>query len=1138
MGFIDFLSKVFGNKASRDLKAIQPLVEEVKAIYPQIQALSNDELRAKTEEIKKQVQDAPADLRQQIAELKAKIEQTEIQDRAPLFQQVDKLEKDVLERLEVELDKVRPIAFAIVKSTAERFATNENVEVTATDLDREFATRFDFVDIEGDKAIYHNHWVAGGNDTLWNMIHYDVQLFGGTVLHQGKVAEMATGEGKTLVGTSPVFLNALTGNGVHVVTVNDYLAKRDSEWMGPLYMFHGLRVDCIDKHQPNSEARRRAYLADITFGTNNEFGFDYLRDNMATNPRDLVQRGHNFAIVDEVDSVLIDDARTPLIISGPIPRGEDQQFEQWQPLVEKLVGVQRQLATQYLADAKKLITEGVKENDKKKQEEGFLALFRSHKALPKNKALIKYLSEPGIKAGMLATEEIYMENNNKRMPEAIEPLYFVVEEKQNSVEFTDKGNEWMASQVSDAQLFVLPDITSQISELEGSNLSKEERLEKKDQLFSEYAEKSERVHTIQQLLKAYAMFNLNDEYVIQDGEIKIVDEQTGRIMEGRRWSDGLHQAVEAKEHVKVQAATQTFATITLQNYFRMYHKLSGMTGTAITEAGEFWDIYKLDVVEIPTNRPIARNDMNDRVYKTQREKYKAVIEEVEKMREAGRPTLVGTTSVEISEMLSKMLSMRKIPHQVLNAKLHQKEADIVALAGQSTNGLGAVTIATNMAGRGTDIKLSDEVKAAGGLAIIGTERHESRRVDRQLRGRAGRQGDPGSSVFFVSLEDKLMRLFASERIAKVMDRLGFEDGEMIEHKMISNSIERAQKKVEENHFGVRKRLLEYDDVMNKQRTVIYEKRRHALMGERIGMDIANMIWDRVCHIIENYAYENMEEQFVEILAMECPFTEQEYQNTRPLDNLCEKAYEAAMDNFNSRIAAMTNRAYPVIKQVYETQGQMYENILVPITDGRRVYQITVNLKEAYETEAKALAKEFEKAILLHTIDEAWKENLRQLDELKHSVNNASYEQKDPLLIFKLESVKLFDAMVNVINNKTISVLMRGQIPMPRTEAPAEMQQAEAPEQAQAPAQQPQQPVIQEAPREMPRPDYGRPNYNRPQYTESRGGLTDPAQQAAAARDTREQQVRQPMVADKLPGRNDLCPCGSGQKFKNCHGKGL
>ncbi len=1154
MGFIDFLSKVFGNKASRDLKAIQPLVEEVKAVYPQIQALSHDELRAKTEEIKKQVQEAPAELRKQIADLKAQIEQTEIQDRAPLFQQVDKLEKDVLERLEEELDKVRPMAFAIVKSTAERFANNENVEVTATDLDREFATRFDFVDIEGDKAIYHNHWVAGGNDTLWNMVHYDVQLFGGTVLHQGKVAEMATGEGKTLVGTCPVFLNALTGNGVHVVTVNDYLAKRDSEWMGPLYMFHGLRVDCIDKHQPNSDARRRAYLADITFGTNNEFGFDYLRDNMATNPSDLVQRGHNFAIVDEVDSVLIDDARTPLIISGPVPKGDDQQFEQWQPLVEKLVGVQRQLATQYLAEAKKLITEGVQSNDKKKQEEGFLALFRSHKALPKNKALIKYLSEPGIKAGMLATEEIYMENNNKRMPEAVEPLYFVVEEKQNSVDFTDKGNEWMASQVSDPQLFVLPDITTQMSELEASNLSKEERIERKEQLFADYAEKSERVHTIQQLLKAYAMFNLNDEYVIQDGEIKIVDEQTGRIMEGRRWSDGLHQAVEAKEHVKVQAATQTFATITLQNYFRMYHKLSGMTGTAITEAGEFWDIYKLDVVEIPTNRPIARNDMNDRVYKTQREKYKAVIEEVEKMRKAGRPTLVGTTSVEISEMLSKMLSMRKIPHQVLNAKLHQKEADIVALAGQSSMGsytdvdesgnevkkeglLGAVTIATNMAGRGTDIKLSDDVKAAGGLAIIGTERHESRRVDRQLRGRAGRQGDPGSSVFFVSLEDKLMRLFASERIASVMDKLGFEDGEMIEHKMISNSIERAQKKVEENHFGVRKRLLEYDDVMNKQRTVIYEKRRHALMGERIGMDIANMIWDRVCHIVENYAYENMEEKFIEILAMECPFTQQEFENTRSMDDLCEKAYEAAMDNFKQHTQAMADRANPVIKQVYEEQGQMYENILVPITDGRRVYQITVPLKEAYETEAQALVKAFEKAILLHTIDEAWKENLRLLDELKHSVNNASYEQKDPLLIFKLESVKLFDNMVNVINNKTISILMRGQIPMPRPQAPAEEAPAEAP--TEAPAQQqapqrPQQPIppIQQA------PQYARPNYGRPQYTEGRTDLTDPAQRAAAARDTREQQPRMPMTADKLPGRNDPCPCGSGQKFKNCHGKGL
>ncbi|MCQ2223180.1 MAG: preprotein translocase subunit SecA [Bacteroidaceae bacterium] len=1152
MSLVNILSKIFGNKKSRDLKAIQPLVNEVLQVYPQIQALSNDELRAKTQEIKEQVQHSADDIREQIAQVKAKIEETEIQDRAPLFAQVDKLEKEVLDRLEVELDKVRAIAFAIVKSTAERLSNNENVEVTATDLDREFAARFDFVDIEGDKAIYHNHWVAGGNDTLWNMVHYDVQLFGGTVLHQGKVAEMATGEGKTLVGTCPVFLNALTGNGVHVVTVNDYLAKRDSEWMGPLYMFHGLRVDCIDKHQPNSEARRRAYMADITFGTNNEFGFDYLRDNMATNPKDLVQRAHNFAIVDEVDSVLIDDARTPLIISGPIPRGEDQQYEQWQPLVEKLFGVQRQLATQYLAEAKALIKQGQDENDKDKTAQGFLQLYRSHKAWPKNKALIKYLSEGGIKAGMLATEAIYMENNNKRMPECTEPLYFVVEEKQNSVDFTDKGNEWMAGQVSDPQLFVLPDIVSLISEVEGDeSLSMEERISKKDQLYTEYAEKSERVHTIQQLLKAYAMFNLNDEYVIQDGEIKIVDEQTGRIMEGRRWSDGLHQAVEAKEHVRIQAATQTFATITLQNYFRMYHKLSGMTGTAITEAGEFWDIYKLDVVEIPTNRPILRDDMNDRVYKTQREKYNAVIEEIAKMRDAGRPVLVGTTSVEISEMLAKMVKMRmKIEPQVLNAKLHQKEADIVALAGQSVNGKGAVTIATNMAGRGTDIKLSPEVKAAGGLAIIGTERHESRRVDRQLRGRSGRQGDPGSSVFFVSLEDKLMRLFASERIAGIMDRLGFKEGEMIEHKMISNSIERAQKKVEENHFGTRKRLLEYDDVMNKQRTVIYEMRRHALMGERIGMDIANMIWDRVCNIIEKHDYEGMKERFIELLAMEVPFTEQELMEAgHRLDDLCEKAYAAAMARFKEKTGTLAGITFPVIKNIYESpQGQMYENVLVPITDGRRVYQITVNLKEAYETESNALVKEFEKAILLHTIDEGWKENLRLLDELKHSVSNASYEQKDPLLIFKLESVKLFDAMRDTIYNKTVSVLMRGQLPPQMTQAPqqnaeADQQDQQAPQQPQQSQQAPQQP--QQAPQQAPQqvreaPRYERPQYGRPQYTESRNDMTDPAQRAAAAQDTRSAEARrpQPMIADKLPGRNDPCPCGSGLKFKQCHGRNL
>ena len=814
MNFNKILKSLFGDKSSRDMKLIQPLVEKVKAVSPKIEQLDNDALRQRTKELQQQVQNSAREQKARIEELKAKIEETPIDERADIFAQIDKIEKEVLDIYEEALNEVMPEVFAIVKETARRFAENEETVVTATDFDRELAgdPKKDFITIDGDKAIYHNHWTAGGNDLKWEMIHYDVQLFGGVVLHQGKIAEMATGEGKTLVATLPVFLNALTGNGVHVVTVNDYLAKRDSEWMGPLYMFHGLSVDCIDKHQPNSEARRKAYQADITFGTNNEFGFDYLRDNMAISPADLVQRSHNYAIVDEVDSVLIDDARTPLIISGPVPKGDDQMFEEYQPLVERLVGVQRQLATQYLADAKTLITEGNrlveagnKKDGQEKLDQGFLSLYRSHKALPKNKPLIKYLSEEGIKAGMLKTEEIYMENNNRRMPECIEPLYFVVDEKLNSCDLTDKGTAWLAKQVNDAELFVLPDITSQLSALETeTGLSDQERLDKKDEMLNHYAVQSERVHTLQQLRKAYCMFNKDDEYVVIDGEVKIVDEQTGRIMEGRRWSDGLHQAVEAKEHVKVEAATQTFATITLQNYFRMYHKLAGMTGTASTEAGEFWDIYKLDVVEIPTNRPVIRNDQDDRVYKTAREKYKAVIEEIVKMRNQGRPTLIGTTSVEISELLSRMLDMyvnpetgkrEGIPHQVLNAKLHQKEADIVALAGQSTNGKGAVTIATNMAGRGTDIKLSPEVKEAGGLAIIGTERHESRRVDRQLRGRAGRQGDPGSSVFFVSLEDKLMRLFASERIASVMDKLGFKEGEMIESPMISKSIERAQKKV-------------------------------------------------------------------------------------------------------------------------------------------------------------------------------------------------------------------------------------------------------------------------------------------------------------------------------------------------------
>ena len=1112
MNFNKFLKSLFGDKSTRDMKLIQPFVEKVKVVYPEIQKLDNDSLRERTKQIQQQIQNSANEQKAKIAELKAKIEDTPIEERVGIFNQIDKIEKEVLEIYEGVLNEVMPEVFAIVKDTARRFAENEETIVTATDFDRELAAdpRKDFITIDGDKAIYHNHWTAGGNDLKWEMVHYDVQLFGGTVLHQGKIAEMATGEGKTLVATLPVFLNALTGNGVHVVTVNDYLAKRDSEWMGPLYMFHGLSVDCIDKHQPNSAARRKAYRADITFGTNNEFGFDYLRDNMATSPSDLVQRAHNYAIVDEVDSVLIDDARTPLIISGPVPKGDVQMFEEYQPLVERLVEVQRKLATQYLAEAKQKINEGKEKNNKELTEEGFLSLYRSHKALPKNKPLIKYLSEEGIKAGMLKTEEIYMENNNRRMPEAVAPLYFVVDEKLNSCDLTDKGTEWLANQVNDNTLFVLPDITSELSALEASSLSEEERLTKKDEMLNHYAIQSERVHTLQQLLKAYTMFNKDDEYVVIDGEVKIVDEQTGRIMDGRRWSDGLHQAVEAKEHVKVEAATQTFATITLQNYFRMYHKLSGMTGTASTEAGEFWDIYKLDVVEIPTNRPIARHDLDDRVYKTAREKYNAVIEEIELMRNSGRPTLVGTTSVEISELLSKMLNMRKIPHQVLNAKLHQKEADIVALAGQSVNGLGAVTIATNMAGRGTDIKLSAEVKAAGGLAIIGTERHESRRVDRQLRGRAGRQGDPGSSVFYVSLEDKLMRLFASERIASVMDKLGFKEGERIESPIISRSIERAQKKVEENHFGVRKRLLEYDDVMNKQRTVVYEKRRHALMGERIGMDISNMLWDRVTNIIEKNDYEGCREEFFHVFAMEVPFTSKQFTDEKR-DVLEENTFQAVLENFNRKAEKIQSVAWPIIKQVYETQGALYERIMVPITDGRKMYNIPCNLKEAYETECKSVVKEFQRVILLHIIDECWKENLRELDELKHSVQNASYEQKDPLLIFKLESVKLFDGMVNAMNNRISSILMRSAIP--------EMQQEE----------------VREAAPEQPTP--------RQQYTESKQNLdeeqlTDPNQAAAAAHDTRAQQPRTPITKDKLPGRNDPCPCGSGKKFKNCHGKGL
>ena len=1121
MNFNKILKSLFGDKSTRDMKKIQPEVEKIKAAYAEIDSLSNDDLRAKTKEIQQKVQDAGKELRQQQADLRAKIEDTPIDEREKIFTQIDKLHDEELAKYEDALNEVLPIAFSIVKSTARRFSENEETIVAATDFDRELAAdpKNDFIEIRDDKAVYHNHWTAGGNDLTWKMVHYDVQLFGGVVLHQGKIAEMATGEGKTLVATLPVFLNALTGNGVHVVTVNDYLAKRDSEWMGPLYEFNGLSVDCIDKHRPNSEERRKAYQADITFGTNNEFGFDYLRDNMAISPADLVQREHNYAIVDEVDSVLIDDARTPLIISGPVPKGDDQMYEEYQPLVEKLYEVQRKQATELLAEARSKISEGqqMMSSDSKKGaqllEEGFLALYRSHLALPKNKPLIKYLSEDGIKSGMLKTEEFYMANNNREMPKAVEPLYFVVDEKLNSADLTDKGTDWLAKQTNDAQLFVLPDITSQLSELEqehnNGKITDEEYVDRKDDMMSHYGVQSERVHTLQQLLKAYTMFNKDDEYVVMDGEVKIVDEQTGRIMEGRRWSDGLHQAIEAKEHVKVEAATQTFATITLQNYFRMYHKLAGMTGTASTEAGEFWDIYKLDVVEIPTNKPVIRKDLDDRVYKTAREKYKAVIDEIEAMRNSGRPCLVGTTSVEISELLSKMLKMRNIPHQVLNAKLHQKEAQIVALAGQSTNGKGAVTIATNMAGRGTDIKLSPEVKAAGGLAIIGTERHESRRVDRQLRGRAGRQGDPGSSVFYVSLEDKLMRLFGSERIARIMDRMGLEDGERIESPLISKSIERAQKKVEENNFGIRKHLLEYDDVMNKQRTVIYEKRRHALMGERIGMDIANVIWDRVLNIIEKNDYDGAKEKFLKVLAMEMPFDADEFMNGNKSD-LAERAYQTAMAAFKRKTERIESVAWPIIKNVYETQGALYERIMVPITDGKRLYNIPCDLKEAYDSEAKSVVKQFEKVIMLHIIDDDWKENLRQLDDLRHSVQNASYEQKDPLVVFKLESAHIWDDMIDDMYDRIASILMRGQIP--------EMQQQQ----------------VQEA----------APEERSQRYNEQKVDLDDEAeraQQQAASQDTREtaDQVNHvPYRAEKMPRPNDPCPCGSGKKFKNCHGRNI
>ncbi|MDD3566910.1 MAG: preprotein translocase subunit SecA [Bacteroidales bacterium] len=1094
MGVVDkILSKLFGDKAQRDLKELAPYLERIKAVYPRLESLSNDELRAETDKLKLKVRNHIADDQKSIEEMKAKMESSELgfDEKENLSNEIDKIKKQIDDKVEEVLDEILPEAFAIMKETARRFKENDTITVTATEFDRNLGANRDFVTIEGDKAIYKNRWVAGGNEIQWDMVHYDVQLIGGVVLHQGKISEMATGEGKTLVATLPVFLNALAGMGVHLVTVNDYLARRDSEWMGPLYQFHGLSVDCIDKHQPNSEERRNAYLADITFGTNNEFGFDYLRDNMAIAPADLVQRKHHYAIVDEVDSVLIDDARTPLIISGPVPKGDDQLFEEYKPKVEKLVAAQRNMVTQLLADAKRLIAEG-------KNEEGGKILLRAFKGFPKYKPLIKYLSEQGIKALLLKTENFYMQENNKNMHIVTDDLFFVVDEKQNSVELTDKGIDLITTAAEDAKFFILPDIGSEIAEIEKNDLSPQKKIEAKEELIRDFSIKSERVHTVHQLLKAYTMFEKDVEYVVMDNKVKIVDEQTGRILEGRRYSDGLHQAIEAKERVKIEAATQTFATVTLQNYFRMYHKLAGMTGTAETEAGELWSIYKLDVVVIPTNKPIVRKDMEDLVYKTKREKYVAVIDEIEALVNANRAVLVGTTSVEISELLSRMLKMKGIKHNVLNAKLHQREADIVAEAGRAKT----VTIATNMAGRGTDIKLSAEVKQAGGLAIIGTERHESRRVDRQLRGRAGRQGDPGTSQFFVSLEDDLMRLFGSDRIARIMDRLGLKEGEVIQHSMISKSIERAQKKVEENNFGIRKRLLEYDDVMNSQREVIYTRRRNALYGERIDVDVANMLYDVSTAIINdthgNVEFEDFKLELIRNLSIEAPFSEKEFTQESP-DVLTEKVYRAALESYERKIESIARQAYPVIKDVFEKQSAIYENIVVPISDGQKVFQIVTNLKKAYESGAKELARSFSKTIILYIIDDYWKEHLREMDELKQSVQNAAYEQKDPLLIYKFEAYELFKNMIDKINRDVISILLKAHIPL---RDPSQVQEA----------------------RERRKLDMSK-------YETSR---TDALQASANT----QERSREPVRVEKKVGRNDPCPCGSGKKYKSCHGKNV
>lgn len=1090
MAIASILKKVFGSKADRDLKQIRPILNKVLEAYGPIDKLTNDELRAKTEELKARLRDCEAPFEKRIAEIKAKMEEDiPVHEKESLATESDKLVKDEDAEIERVLDEVLPEAFAIMKSTARRFKENATIEVTANDFDRALSVNHDFVHIEGDKAVYQNHWVAGGNEVTWDMVHYDVQLIGGIVLHQGKIAEMATGEGKTLVATLPVFLNALAGKGVHVVTVNDYLSKRDSEWMGPLYMFHGLSVDCIDKHEPNSDTRKRAYNCSITFGTNNEFGFDYLRDNMAVNMTDLVQVKHHYAIVDEVDSVLIDDARTPLIISGPVAKAQDdEQYMEFRPYVESLYQKQRALVTQVLNDAKRAIAAG-------KEDEGGMLLLRAYKGLPKYQPLIKFLSEQGMKQLLQKAENYYMQDNEREMHIVTDELYFVISEQQHSVDMTDKGHDLLANAVSNPDFFVLPDVGSQIAEIQKNpELSAEERQEKKDALMEDYSLKSERVHTVIQLLKAYAMFQKDVDYIVIDNKVKIVDEQTGRIMEGRRWSDGLHQAVEAKENVKVEAATQTFATVTLQNYFRMYHKLAGMTGTAETEAGEFWSIYKLDVVVIPTNRPVIRDDQDDLIYKTKKAKYAAVINKIEELIGEGRPVLVGTTDVETSELLSKLLRLRGIKHNVLNAKEHAREAEIVAQAGQSST----VTIATNMAGRGTDIKLSQEVKDAGGLAIIGTERHDSRRVDRQLRGRAGRQGDPGSSAFYVSLEDKLMRLFGSERIAGVVDKLGMADDEALVSGMLSKSIENAQKKVEENNFGIRKRLLEYDDVMNYQREAVYARRRNALSGERIEIDVRNMMIDSASIIAshaEGMPYQDFEEYVMGQLSIDLGFDESFYSNTKG-DKLADALCDHMQAVYERRMNTLSEKVYPFIKMIFEKQGNMYKNIAIPISDGRKMLTLSVDLEKAYNTQGKEIAKALSRSIILYQIDEHWKQHLRDMDDLRQSVQNAAYEQKDPLVVYKLESYNLFASMLEELNEDVLSFLLRAFVPL-RDDSEAR------------PAQ---------APRSQ---DMSNMRTRREDLTTNG-----------------EQKARTPIHVDKRVGRNDPCPCGSGKKYKNCHGAGL